>query len=366
MVICCFFIVNGLKRNLHIVLWLILGILLPGSAFSQDSVVCSGDYGMYAVSSDYSYSSTYHWNVEGGTIEQNYGNRIEVRWSGDAEEGRITVRERGLSGCESELKEYVVDLRGNFADLGRDEVICEGDSVRFAPGTDYESYRWQDGSELPYYVADSAGTYWVQVRDQYGCTDRDSVRLTVHDKPDVNIGVNTMYPERVDIFEDSVAFISDAVDYITLDAGRWNTYEWNTGDMMASIDVRTEDVARRPEEVETEYYWVTVSNEYGCRSSDTLAVTVAGSLEIPNAFTPNDDQANNLWKIPGLSMFPNCEVAIYDRWGSIVYRSKGYDEAAYWDGTDRSGKKLPMDSYYYVIDLGNGKEPITGTVSIIR
>lgn len=344
----------------------ILAILLSGIASAQDTVVCAGDHGMYAASSDYSFSSTFHWNVDGGTIQNNYGNRIEVEWEEDVQEGRITVRERGLGGCEGDLKEYVVDIHSTFADLGMDEEICEGDSIEFSPGSGYESYQWQDGSGQSYYRADSAGKYWVKVSDRYGCVDRDTVQLTVHENPEVDIEAITSYPDKVFINEDSVAFAAGEVDYVTLDAGMWSSYEWNTGDMMSTIDVKDTDVARATTGTETKNFWVTVSNEYGCVSTDSIAITVVGGLRIPNAFTPNNDQANNRWKIPGLSLYPNCVVQVFDRWGKLVYQSRGYDEADYWDGTDRNGKELPMDSYYYVIKLGNGKEPIHGSVTIIR
>jgi gliding motility-associated-like protein len=146
----------------------------------------------------------------------------------------------------------------------------------------------------------------------------------------------------------------------------WSSYEWNTGDMMSSIDVEDTDVARATSGTKSKDFWVTVANEYGCQSTDSIAVTVMGGLEIPNAFTPNNDQANNLWKIPGLSLYPNCVVKVFDRWGKLVFQSRGYDEANYWDGTDRNGKELPMDSYYYIIRLGDDQKPIQGTISIIR
>jgi gliding motility-associated-like protein len=136
--------------------------------------------------------------------------------------------------------------------------------------------------------------------------------------------------------------------------------------MMSTIDVEDADVARATSGTKTKNFWVTVTNEYGCSSSDSIAITVVGGLKIPNAITPNGDQANNLWKIPGLSLYPNCEVTIFDRWGNQVFHSRGYEEADYWDGTDRNGKELPMDSYYYIIKLGNGEKPIQGTISIIR
>lgn len=342
-----------------------MGSLLPGSSHAQDTVVCAGDYGVYSVSSDYSYTSTFHWNVEGGTIANNYDHRIEVQWEEDVNEGRITVIERGLGGCEGEEKEYIVDIRSTYVEL-MDQEICEGETAEFSPGMDYESYLWQDSSRQAYYAADSAGLIWVQVTDQYGCRDRDTARLTVHERPDVNIEVETMYPDKVQISDDSVAFAAGQVEYITLDAGMWSSYLWNTREMMSTIDVYDTDVGRTEAGRNTKDYWVTVENEYGCAASDTIAVTVFGELRVPNAFTPGGDQVNEKWSIPALSLYPNCVVQVFDRHGKMVYRSKGYDPGDYWDGTDRNGRKLPMDSYYYIIKLGNKEKPIYGTVTIIR
>ena len=83
-----------------------------------------------------------------------------------------------------------------------------------------------------------------------------------------------------------------------------------------------------------------------------------------NAFTPNNDGVNEEWLIENLNLFPEVTVDIYDRGGSNVFKSKGYQKP--WDGTDSNGRKLPMDSYYYVIDLHNGETPIVGTVTVIR
>ncbi len=355
-----------MKKSLHIILLFLLSLSFSGIGFAQDTVVCAGDRGMYATSSTYSFNSIYRWEVEGGDKIHDYGNRIEVEWDDNVQEGRITVTEVGLNGCEGETMEYVVDIHSTFASIEGDKEICEGEEAVLTPGSAYDSYKWQDGSSQPTYIADSSGTYWVKVSDQYGCVDRDTVSLAVHDNPDVNIDVSSMNTEDVQSFEDSVAFVAGKVDYITLDAGMWSAYEWNTGDMMSTIDVEDTDVGRATGGSKTKHYWVTVSNEFGCQSTDSIAVTVVNDLKIPNAFTPNDDQANNLWKIPGLSLYPNCEVIIFDRWGNQVFHSKGYEEADYWDGTDQNGKKLPMDSYYYIIKLGNGEKPIQGTVSIIR
>ena len=88
-----------------------------------------------------------------------------------------------------------------------------------------------------------------------------------------------------------------------------------------------------------------------------------GCLEIPKVFTPNGDGANDTWRIRGIELYPNARMQIFTRWGKLVYSSSdGYNSP--WDGTD-GGKALPMDSYQFILNLGDGSDPITGNVTIV-
>jgi gliding motility-associated-like protein len=114
---------------------------------------------------------------------------------------------------------------------------------------------------------------------------------------------------------------------------------------------------------------VLVTNIYGCTASDTIKIMPCDysklMREIPNTITPNGDGKNDTWQVWFLVYFPNAKVQIYDRWGQNVYQSNhGLPENG-WDGTS-NGRKLPMDSYFYTIDLKNGHSPLSGTISIIR
>lgn len=339
------------------------------TAFSQarDSVVCGGERASYIVRSDYPYSSVFDWKEPvGGTIVEEYNDSIVVEWHTDADTGMISVTEIGLGGCEGPLMTYSVDLSNPVVELFDAEACANEVPVEFVAGGNYSSYEWQDGSTSSNYFADSSGYVWVEVTDEYGCTAIDSAYLTVHELPDVNIEVITDYPDRVFITEDSVAFIGGEVNEITLDAGMWSTYEWNTGEITSMIDVQAQDVTSADSDENTGYYYVTVTDENTCSNTDSIAVTVIRRLEIPNAITPNGDGDNDRWVLKGLSLYPNNVVQIYDRWGDLVYQARGYDEAKYWDGTDQNGRKLPMASYYFVIKLGTGEKPIYGSVTIIR
>lgn len=91
-------------------------------------------------------------------------------------------------------------------------------------------------------------------------------------------------------------------------------------------------------------------------------------LDIPTAFTPNNDGANDTWKIlaPGDisgSDFAAAEVRVYDKRGTVVFGANGL--ASSWDGTYQ-GKLLPVDTYYYTIDLKQKQKRYRGVVAILR
>ena len=97
--------------------------------------------------------------------------------------------------------------------------------------------------------------------------------------------------------------------------------------------------------------------------SNTLTMTIYAPVDVVNTFTPNGDGINDTWEIPTLSAYPNCAVNIFSRYGTMVYKSVGY--ARPWDGTFNA-KQVPSGTYYYIIDLKNGKDKITGAVTILR
>jgi gliding motility-associated-like protein len=86
-------------------------------------------------------------------------------------------------------------------------------------------------------------------------------------------------------------------------------------------------------------------------------------VTVVNTFTPNGDGINDTWDIPSLSAYPNCLVNIFTRYGTMVYKSIGYAKA--WDGTFNT-QPVPPGTYYYIIDLKNGKDKITGAVTVLR
>lgn len=111
-------------------------------------------------------------------------------------------------------------------------------------------------------------------------------------------------------------------------------------------------------------YTLTVTSPQGCYVvSDNVTVRVYPNLNVPNTFTPNGDGINDTWEIKELSLSSKCIVSIFNRYGTLIYRSMGYSKP--WDGT-YNGKVVPFGNYYYTIDLKNGSKIFSGSLTIIK
>ena len=90
------------------------------------------------------------------------------------------------------------------------------------------------------------------------------------------------------------------------------------------------------------------------------------ALYSPNAFSPDGDGINDLFKVSGQGM-SDFQIEIYNRWGQMVYKS--IDLSNGWDGTFK-GKNLPTGTYVYKIKTSKyGLEQIlvkSGSVALVR
>lgn len=103
----------------------------------------------------------------------------------------------------------------------------------------------------------------------------------------------------------------------------------------------------------------------GCDSLVTLQLLVQDCLallEISNVCTPNDDGANDTWKVSDLNQITGCTVMIFNRWGQPVYETNDYQNE--WDGT-KEGEILPDGVYYYVIECDDERR-YQGPINLLR
>lgn len=117
--------------------------------------------------------------------------------------------------------------------------------------------------------------------------------------------------------------------------------------------------------LEDQSFIVTVIDEFNCAASDTINVSIIPEIIIPDGFSPNGDNTNDLWQIENVGLYPSITVEIYNRWGDLLWRNIGYTEP--WDGL-YDGQPLPIGTYYYVIDINEPdfQDEITGPITILR
>lgn len=102
-------------------------------------------------------------------------------------------------------------------------------------------------------------------------------------------------------------------------------------------------------------------------SNNNIKQPIIGSIcYIPNSFTPNGDEINNVFK----PVFNDIEIeyfnfTIYNRWGEIIYQS--YDYNSYWDGTYNNGT-CSTGMYLYEINVKTNNKfyIINGHVNLIK
>ena len=239
------------------------------------------------------------------------------------------------------------------SDHGPFNLNCAGDStgtINITPvnGVGTMNYLWSDGSTSKTRAKLKAGNYGIIISDQNNCAADSSIILKQPDSLKVSAYVREAFcPDSPD--GEIVLSVKGGVkvsDY---------TYHW-------SDNVTTSDRSN----VGKGLYIARVNDANNCFVIDSLLMKTQHPtcLEIRNAFSPNGDNINDVWNIGKIELYPNAEVIIYNRWGEPVWRSaRGYPQP--WDGRG-NGVSLPIDSYYYIIDLHNGTRPVSGNVTIIK
>jgi gliding motility-associated-like protein len=120
---------------------------------------------------------------------------------------------------------------------------------------------------------------------------------------------------------------------------------------------------------DTGYFKVTqiVKNELNCIDSVSLTVYIYPEyrLFIPDAFTPNGDGLNDVFKPSNIGI-KEYDFKIFDRWGEAIYTSNGPEDG--WDGNFR-GNKSPQGAYVYllnVVDIRGNSHRYNGKIVLVR
>jgi len=318
--------------------------LSHGIAGQNLPLACGGSKAKYTVKNPP--GSFFQWEVAGGAIIKNDNNSVDIQW--DKNEGihLITVNQYNpLSGCKANpVYGYVMVSVPTFS-LDKDISICDGKIFTLKANVTYKSILWSTGSTASSVQISKPGYYKASVTFDDGCKAQDSTYVAVIPNPVFSLGRDTTICDGESITLDPKTNVA--------------SYVWSTGETTPTIQVN----------LRTGMVWARLTDDHGCSSIDTLLITSCSQNAlkklVPNAFTPNNDNDNDTWRIDILVNYPDASVAIYNRWGQSVYKTDRNYPSQGWDGTS-NGRALPMDTYFYVIDLKDGSKPIMGSINLIR
>lgn len=253
----------------------------------------------------------------------------------------------------SEPGEFDLNILVSSSSFGNYNINCAGGntgSIEIEPlnQAGSVSYLWSDGATTPIRTNIPAGEYGLYAEDGNGCRMDTIIVLSEPDSINLKFTVTSPWcPDKPD-GEISLSVTGGV-------PGTGYTYLWSDGSTGSDIINIVEG-----------NFVVTVTDMNGCSVRDSVFVKPQNEscLIIPNAFSPNGDLINDEWNIGLIELYPEVEIKIFNRWGGNVWRSeKGYPHP--WDGRS-NGSALPVDSYHYIIDLGPGRKPIIGNITIVK
>jgi gliding motility-associated-like protein len=188
----------------------------------------------------------------------------------------------------------------------------------------------------------------LEVENTFGCRDTTVNTFTVYANPVISAGPDRVLLEGGEITLDATA------------TGNSLKYAWEPSQYLNSRTVLKPVLKGIAEDLTLK---LVVVAQGGCWKEDEVFVKLLKMPIIPNTFTPNGDGINDYWTIKYLDSYPECMIRVFNRDGQAIYESLGYRGLG-WDGKYK-GKQLPFGTYYYVIEPGSGRVPMTGYVTII-
>jgi gliding motility-associated-like protein len=252
-------------------------------------------------------------------------------WNTQAVGAQITVTDAGTyiatisNSCGTESDTITITQFNLPAfDLGNDTAICDAEVVLQAP-QDFESYLWNTGG-----------------------TESDTITITQFDLPLIDIGNDTT------LCDGQIELIVN---------GQFRSYDWSTGAQTPSIIVTTANT-----------YSVTVTDGNGCTGSDEIVITIEcdNILFIPNAFSPNNDQVNDVFFVRGNPRnMTITSMTVFNRWGEKIFDNSDFlpdDPAQGWDGSYKNKPALKETyAYLVVVKYANGEVvSYKGNVTLLK
>lgn len=277
--------------------------------------------------------------------------------------GNYVVIVADVNGCVDSTSGTIANPPALGIVLSPIDVVCYGLtngqiaatlSNATQPVTYVLSNNDQNGSGL--FAALPAGAYSVTATDANGCTVTDTTSIS--EPAEVLVSIQ---PDSIEINLGALVTLQSS----TNQSGAL-TYMWSPAAGLSCTDCAAPDFSG----YSSLAYTLTVTNTAGCTGTASAKVVVKPSYDVfmPNAFSPNGDGANDIWKVYGnMPGIKQLSVQVFNRIGEKVFESNDINSG--WDGYYK-GVLSPPGVYVYVakfvwLDNHTDSER-TGTITLLK
>lgn len=259
------------------------------------------------------------------------------------------------NGCDQKDSVWIASIAQVQVNAGPDRFICVGNSFTLT-ANGAQRYLWNTGDTtasitLP---ASAVGYYWVKgfIDSCESLVDTVLVRLNLVEANFVFTPDTGYAPARISFSNRSTG---DGLNY----------YFWDFGDGYFSELENPVHIYREPGQYAVRL--IAGNQQTGCEDTIDYNYVFVDSIQlfVPNAFTPNGDGVNDVFKLAALN-FEAFELLIFNRWGQLIFSTKQPGDE--WDGSYQ-GEMMPAGAYPYLIKAtGKNKKPYfyEGQISLIR
>lgn len=289
---------------------------------------------------------SWYWDFgDGNNTVISSGNTATHGYAANA--GPIQVRHAvGFStGCGTDTVLYSIPVIhanpvASFSFVA--DTLCELKPVQFnATLTGISSWAWNfgDGTSTAAppltHTFGKPGSYPVTliVQDVNGCGSQPAVNtVIINPMPDIDAGPDKFFRIGSSVTLD--ASISNPGNY---------DFVWTPGTYLNTTTLLnpTALTDRR-----MTYYITATDKATHCANTDSMVIKPISIVQVPNAFTPNNDGKNDLFRVLGTELVTRFNLRIFDRYGQLVFETN--DKGQGWDGK-RKGTDLPTGGFVYIL-----------------
>ncbi len=234
----------------------------PTPDLGTDQTVCPGSQAAF----DAGLFATYVWHDLSGL----------ATYESTTEE-KIWVTVTDANGCIGSDTADIYVRDALLVDLGSDLDTCDGNTIDILAGYSAAvgySFTWNTGEATEQITVATSGRYYVDVVDANGCEGTDTVEITVHPNPAVDLGLDQS--------------ICDGEEF-TFDAGAgWSSVVWNDASTNQTLDANSDG-----------NYSVVVTDANGCEATDDVNLVVNAN--------PTVDLGDDVEVCPGIEVTFNTD-----------------------------------------------------------